>query len=53
MKGRGFRAEFNYIAVTLLHLTRREFYRMAPGLFFDMVQIHKDAHSPKRENDID
>nr|DAR46638.1 MAG TPA: hypothetical protein [Caudoviricetes sp.] len=34
------RAHHNYMAVTILRLTRREFYRMSPGLFYDMVQIH-------------
>jgi len=29
-----------------------EFYRMNPGLFYDMVQIHKDRNS-KSEPDID
>lgn len=38
------RARYNYIAVTVLHLTRREFYRMKPGLFYDMVQMHSDQH---------
>ncbi len=31
---RGLRAEYNYIAVTVLHLSRRELYRMAPASFW-------------------
>ena len=46
------RARCNYIAVTVLHLTRREFYRMQPGIFFDMVQIHNDR-TPAKANEID
>lgn len=43
------RAQYNYMAVTILHLTRKEFYRMNPGLFDDMVQIHIDS-LPKRSD---
>ncbi len=35
----------NYIAVVVLHLTRHEFYRMNPGLFYDMVQINNSRHA--------
>ena len=46
------RARHNYDAVVHLHLTRREFYRMNPGLFYDMVQIHNDSFQ-KRDADVD
>lgn len=46
------RARYNYIATTILHLTRREFYRMNPGLFLDMVQIHNNR-LPHKQNDVD
>jgi len=45
------RAHHNYIAVTILHLTRRELYRMNPGLFYDMVQIHSDRQPKERTDD--
>lgn len=53
MKGRGIRAEYNYAAVTILRLSRREFYRMNPGLFFDLMQIHSKATHPNKEPDFD
>ena len=37
------KAQFTYIALTVLHLSRHEFCRMQPGLFFDMVQLYKDS----------
>ena len=40
----------NYIAVTVLHLTRTDFYRMNPGLFFDLIQIRNDS-MPKSGSD--
>lgn len=46
------RANYNYIAVTILHLTRHEFYRMNPGLFYDMVQLHRNR-LPRKKNDVD
>lgn len=46
------RAEHNYVALTVLHLDRREFYRMHPGLFYDLVQIHNSIHK-KKDDDID
>lgn len=45
------RATHNYIAVTLLHLSRSELYRMNPGLFYDLVQIHKGKTNPGTEID--
>ena len=44
------RGRYNYIAVTVLHLSRREFYRMNPGIFFDMVQMHSDRSRPPGGN---
>ena len=42
------------MAVTVLHLTRLEFYRMNPGIFFDMVQIFNDNQPKlKNKNDLD
>lgn len=52
MKGRGIRAHHNYIAVTILRLSRSEFYRMHPGLFYDMVQCYSDSHKPKDDNTV-
>lgn len=46
------RARHNYDAVVHLHLTRREFYRMNPGLFYDMVQLHNNR-TPGYQNDFD
>ena len=46
------RALFNYVAVSKLHLTRREFYRMNPGLFFDMVQIKNKSLRTEAEADV-
>lgn len=45
------RAQVNYIAVTVLHLTRTELYRMNPGLFFDMVQIHNNRLPKSKDDD--
>ena len=45
------RARHNYDAVVILHLTRRELYRMNPGLFYDMVQIYNDSHRQKSAAD--
>lgn len=45
------RASHNYWAVTILHLTRREFYRMNPGLFYDMLEIHKQRMSKGATNE--
>ena len=50
MKGRGIRAQHNYDAIVYLHLTRREFYRMNPGLYYDLVQIHNDK-APRRSGE--
>ena len=47
------RAHHNYIAVTILHLSRREFYRMSPGLFYDMVQIYNDRLPKEPVAEID
>lgn len=38
--------------MTVLHLTRHEFYQMNPGLFYDMVQIHNNR-IPGSKDDID
>lgn len=43
------RAHHNYMAVTILRLTRREFYRMNPGLFYDMVQIFSSRFKKSAE----
>ena len=43
----------NYIAVTLLHLSRHELYRMHPGLFYDMVQIRNNSIKKQENKDID
>ena len=43
------RSDLNYIAITVLHLTRIEFYRMNPGIFFDMMQIHRNSMPRKQE----
>ncbi len=45
------RASHNYLAVTILHLTRHEFYRMNPGLFYDMLEIHKRRMSKGTTNE--
>mgnify|MGYP007101962988 CR=1 FL=1 len=42
MRGQGIRARHNYLGVTVLHLTRRELYRMNPGLFYDSVTRNKE-----------
>lgn len=43
----------NYVATVVLHLTRAEFYRMNPGLFFDMVQVNNRARNGgKNKEDI-
>lgn len=47
------RAHHNYIAVTILKLSRREFYRMNPGLFYDMVQIHSNNMPHSKSNAVD
>lgn len=47
------RANYNYFALTILHLSRREFYRMNPGLFFDLIQIHSNNMPHKDEADVD
>lgn len=47
------RAHHNYMAVTILHLSRREFYRMNPGLFYDMVQICADSVRKPEKPDFD
>lgn len=44
------RARYNYIAVVVLGMQRREFYRMNPGLFFDMVQIHAAKYKRETNN---
>ncbi|MBQ8616383.1 MAG: hypothetical protein IJ418_02605 [Clostridia bacterium] len=44
------RARHNYDAVVYLHLTRSDFYRMNPGLYYDMVQIYLDS-IPRRGNE--
>lgn len=41
----------NYIAVSVLGLTRIEFYRMNPGIFYDMWHIHVDIHSNKDDKE--
>lgn len=41
------------MAVTILHLSRHEFYRMNPGLYYDMVQIYSDRLPKKPGEDID
>lgn len=47
------RARYNYIAVTKLHLTRSEFYRMHPGLFHDMVQLYINSLPKPKNPDTD
>jgi hypothetical protein len=47
------RADYNYIAVTVLHLSRREFYRMNPGIFFDMVQLNNERYKKKTDPNED
>ncbi len=48
------RARFNYTAVVVLGMSRREFYRMNPGLFFDMAQLHANKYKQLPKNkDID
>jgi len=39
--------------VTLLHLSRHDFYRMNPGLLFDLVQIHNERYGKKKEAELD
>lgn len=48
------RAQYNHTGVTILHLSRHELYRMNPGVFHDMVQIHKNyQRKPERAaNDV-
>lgn len=45
------RSDLNYMAITVLNLTRIEFYRMNPGIFFDMMQIHRNS-IPKKQEDV-
>ena len=33
----------NYIALTVLNLTRAELYRMNPGIFFDLVALKNES----------
>ena len=47
------RASHNYFAITILHLSRREFYRMNPGLFYDMLEIYKQRMSKGANEDFD
>jgi len=39
--------------VTILHLSRLELYRMNPGLFYDMVQMHKDMLPKGKADDFE
>lgn len=34
----------NYYALRIFHMSRFEFYRMNPGIFYDLIQIHIDAN---------
>ncbi len=43
------RAQINYEALVYFNLTRKELYRMNPGLYYDLVQIYNDRNSSKRD----
>ncbi len=47
------RAQYNYVALTKLHLNRNEFYRMHPGLFHDMVQLYMNSLPHHGNEDVD
>lgn len=41
---------YTFFAVAILHLTRLEFGRMTPGMFYDMVQIWTNANKPAKSS---
>ena len=49
-RGKSRRAYLNYIAAAILHLSRREFYLMNPGIFYEMVQTHSRMMSSEATN---
>ena len=45
------RASVIYSGIVVLGLSRNELYRMNPGIYFDLCQIHNNRTNPKNNNE--